>query len=44
MTSIQGVVSQEGSARKMAPGVLVEGPVVDAKDVDWIARIVWASQ
>src|SRR5258708_19449510 len=33
MTAIQGVVSEEGADRKMppAPGVLVEGPVVEAK-------------
>ena len=31
MSAIQGVVSEEGADQKMPPGVLVEGPLVDAK-------------
>ena len=31
MTAIQGGVSQEAADQKMPPGVLFEGPVVDAK-------------
>ena len=53
MTAIQGVVSEEGADRKMPPGVLLEGPVVDAKFLDSyiafglmiggsIAALVWA--
>jgi stearoyl-CoA desaturase (Delta-9 desaturase) len=53
MTAIQGVVSEEGADRKMPPGVLVEGPVVDAKFRDSyisfgimiagsIAALIWA--
>src|SRR5664279_4486704 len=53
MTAVQGVVSQEVADRKMPPGVLVEGPVVDAKFLDSyvgfgisiagsIAALVWA--
>ena len=53
MTAVQGVVSQEVADRKMPPGVLVEGPVVDAKFFDSyvgfgisiagsIAALVWA--
>jgi len=53
MTAIQGVVSAEAADRKMPPGVLVEGPVVDAKLRDSyisfgimipgsIAALVWA--
>jgi stearoyl-CoA desaturase (delta-9 desaturase) len=53
MTAIQGVVSEQGADRKMPPGVLVEGPVVDAKFRDTyisfgimitgsIAALVWA--
>ncbi|MBV9560941.1 MAG: acyl-CoA desaturase [Bradyrhizobium sp.] len=53
MTAIQGVVSDEGADRKMPPGVLVEGPLVDAKFLDSyiafgimipgsIAALVWA--
>src|SRR5262245_47342944 len=53
MTAIDGVVSEEGADRKMPPGVLVEGPLVDAKFLDSyiafgimipgsIAALVWA--
>src|SRR6185437_9427180 len=53
MTAIQGVVSAEGADQKMPPGVLVEGPLVDAKFRDSyisfgiliggsIAALVWA--
>src|SRR5438270_12428229 len=53
MSVIEGVVSEEGADRKMPPGVLVEGPVVDAKFRDSyisfvimiggsIAALVWA--
>ena len=53
MTAVRGVVSEEGADRKMPPGVLVEGPVVDAKFLDSyiafglmiggsIAALVWA--
>ncbi len=31
MTAIQGVVSEKGANQKIPPGVLVEGPLVDAK-------------
>ena len=31
MTTVQRVVSEQGADRKMPPGVLLEGPVVDAK-------------
>ena len=53
MTAVQRVVSEEGADRKMPPGVLLEGPVVDAKFRDSyiafgimiggsIAALVWA--
>jgi len=53
MTAVQRVVSEEGADRKMPPGVLLEGPVVDAKFLDSyiafgimvtgsIAALVWA--
>jgi stearoyl-CoA desaturase (delta-9 desaturase) len=53
MTAVQGVVSEEVAVRKMPPGVLVEGPVVEAKFLDSyvafgfmiggsIAALVWA--
>jgi len=53
MTAIQGAVREEAAERKMPPGVLVEGPVVDAKFLDSyiafglmiggsIAALVWA--
>jgi stearoyl-CoA desaturase (Delta-9 desaturase) len=31
MTAIEGMMPEHGADRKMPPGVLVEGPVVDAK-------------
>jgi hypothetical protein len=31
MTAIRGAPSEQGAGPKMPPGVLVEGPVVDAK-------------
>ena len=53
MSAIQGVVSEQGADQKMPPGVLVEGPLVDAKFRDsyvafgimfagTIAALVWA--
>ena len=53
MTAIQGLVSAEGADPKMPPGVLVEGPSVDAKFRDTyilfgiivpgsLAALVWA--
>src|SRR5258708_39088916 len=53
MSASQGVESEEGADRKMPPGVLVEGPLVDAKFRDSyvafgimvagsIAALVWA--
>jgi stearoyl-CoA desaturase (Delta-9 desaturase) len=53
MTAVEGVVSEEGADRKMPPGVLLEGPVVNAKLLDSyvalgimiagsIAALVWA--
>ena len=53
MTAVQGVVSEEGADRKMPPGVVVEGPLVDAKFLNSyiafglmvggsIAALVWA--
>ena len=53
MTAVQGVASEEGADRKMPPGVVVEGPLVDAKFRDsyiafgfmiagTIAALVWA--
>ena len=53
MTANQGVVSAEGADQKMPPGVLVEGPSVDAKFRDTyilfgiiipgsVAALVWA--
>ena len=53
MIAVQGAVSEEGADRKMPPGVLLEGPVVDAKFLDSyiafgimvtgsIAALVWA--
>src|SRR4051812_50212096 len=53
MSVIESVVSAEGAERKMPPGVLVEGPVVEAKFRDSyisfvimiggsIAALVWA--
>src|SRR3978361_337402 len=53
MTAIQGVVSAQGADPKMPPGVLVEGPSVDAKFRDTyilfgiivpgsLAALVWA--
>ena len=53
MTAIQGVMPEEGADQKMPPGVLVEGPFVDAKFRDsyaafgimfagTIAALVWA--
>jgi len=53
MTAVQGVVPEDGADQKMPPGVLVEGPVVDAKFLDSyiafgfmvggsIAALIWA--
>src|SRR5262245_5822618 len=53
MTGIRGVASEAGADRKMPPGVLLEGPVVDAKFLDSyiafgfmiggsIAALIWA--
>ena len=53
MSAIQGLVSEQGADQKMPPGVLVEGPLVDAKLRDSyvsfaimipgsIAALVWA--
>ena len=53
MTAIQGLVSAEGADQKMPPGVVVEGPSVDAKFRDTyilfgiiipgsVAGLVWA--
>src|SRR5450756_2037385 len=53
MTAIQGVVPEQAAGPKMPPGVLVEGPVVDAKFRDSyiafsmmiagsVAALVWA--
>jgi stearoyl-CoA desaturase (delta-9 desaturase) len=53
MTAVQGVLSGESADQKMPPGVLVEGPVVDAKFRDSyvafgvliagsVAALVWA--
>ena len=53
MIAIQGVVPEQGAGPKMPPGVLVEGPVVDAKFRDSyiafgmmiagsVAALVWA--
>src|SRR5215470_19192476 len=34
MTAVEGVVSEESAEAKMPPGVLLEGPVVNAKLLD----------